>query len=86
MEAAAGDTLDASANEVATPHIQERKARTHKHPHPRNAPSITAYFKTPSAILHHVWSSVDQSVIRMALADNGNSGTPLRKVPDSLGK
>ena len=60
--AAAGDTLDASANEAATPHIQERKARTRKHPHPnsRNAPSITAHFETPGAILHDVSSSVDQ--------------------------
>ena len=58
--AAAGDTLDASTKAVATPHTRDCKARTHKHPHSRNAHSITAHFETPGAILHHVSSSVDQ--------------------------
>src|SRR5665213_3435011 len=73
--AAAGDTFNTSA----APHTQERKARTHKLPHPRIAPSITAYFETPGAILHHVSSSVDQSGIRMAM--EGTREHPPEKFP-----
>ena len=79
--AAAGDTLDPSANTVAMLHTQEHKARARKHPHSssRNAPSITAHFETPEAILHQVSSSVDQLVLRMVMVETGTRELQPRK-------
>jgi hypothetical protein len=46
--AAAGDTLDTSANEAATPQIQECKTRARAPPRFRNPPIVSHAFEHPT--------------------------------------